>query len=219
MVGLFTFIRNKMIPQIISNPENQVRVDRLHREMARQGVADYKLWPSIHIANKPRRTAISKAHKQIVEWAALEGLPDVTIMEDDVWFPSSEGFNYYRDNKPKEPFDLYLGGITRGEIKDGKTTRFTGAFCYTIAEKFYDMFLGVSEDLDIDGAMSGLGDFKVCTPMACFTYWGWSENCQSTVNLNHLLMGKDLYGFGLVNSKERVQEMTDLQNKHSGLKP
>jgi hypothetical protein len=208
-----------IIPQIISNPENQVRVDRLHGEMRRQGVVDYKLWPSVHIANKPRRTGISYAHKAIVEWASAEGLPSVLIMEDDVWFPDANGFNYYVENRPKEPFDLYLGGITRGEVKDGVTKRFTGAFCYEISEKFYSTFLGVSEDLDIDGAMSNLGTFYVCSPMACFTYWGWSENVRETVNLNHLLMGKELYGFGIVNSKDKVQEMTDLQNKHSGLNP
>lgn len=205
-------------PQIIS-PESTWRMTRMHNEMKRQGIADYKLWPFVHIANKPRRTAISKAHKAIVEWAALEGLPSVTIFEDDVWFPTGDGWKYYCDNFPKEPFDLYLGGITRGEIKDGKTLRYTGQFCYTIAERFYDTFLGVSEDLDIDGAMSGLGTFYVCQPMSCFTYWGYSHNCSETTNINHLLMGKELYGFGLVNSKERVQEMTDLQNKHSGLNP
>lgn len=207
-----------MQPQIISNPERQIRVDRLHREMARQGVVDYKLWPSIHIANKPRRTAISKAHKQIVEWADIEGLPEVTIFEDDVWFPSDNGFKYYEENKPKEPFDLYLGGITRGEIdKEGKTKRFTGAFCWTISENFYSTFLGVNEDLDIDGVMSNLGVFYVCQPMAAWTYQGWSDNTQSTNNLNHLLMGKELYRFGLVNSKQEVERMTQLQNIHSGL--
>lgn len=205
------------IPQIISNPARQVRVDRLHKEMKRQGVAEYKLWPSVHIANKPRRTAISIAHKAIVEWASLEGMEEVCIMEDDVWFPSDDGWKYYLENKPKDPFDQYLGGITRGEIKDGKTLRYTGQFCYTISERFYSTFLGVSEDLDIDGAMSGLGTFFVCNPMSCFTYWGWSDNTGETTNINHLLMGKELYGFGLVNSKERVEEMTQLQNVHSGL--
>ena len=165
--------------------------------------------------NKPHRSGINKAHKTIVEWAALEMMPYVTILEDDVWFPSDDGWKYYCDNFPKAPFDLYLGGLTRGEVKDGKTKRYTGQFCATISERFYDTFLGVNEDLDIDGAMANLGTFFVCEPMACFTYWGWSENVQSTQNLNHLLMGKELYGFGKVDNKHRVQEMTDLQNKHS----
>lgn len=207
-----------MIPNIIS-PENQGRLARMHNEMKRQGVTEYKLWPSVNIANKPRRSGINRAHKQIVEWAALEMMPEVLIMEDDVWFPSDKGFKYYLENIPKEPFDLYLGGVTRGEIKDGKTKRYTGQFCYIISERFYDRFLGVDDDLDIDGAMSGLGTFFVCNPMACFTYWGWSENTREPTNINHLLMGKELYGFGLVNSKERVQEMTQLQNKHSILNP
>jgi len=203
-----------MIPQIIS-PINPGRLARMHNEMKRQGITEYKMWPSVSIANKPRRSAINRAHKQIVEWAAIEMMPEVCVFEDDVWFPADDGWKYYLDNYPKTPFDLYLGGITRGEIKDGKTARFTGAFCYTITEKFYDRFLGVDNDLDIDGAMSGLGDFHVCNPMAAWTYWGWSENTRQPTNINHLLMGKDLYGFGKVDSKQRVQEMTDLQNKHS----
>lgn len=205
-----------MTPQIIS-PDSSFRLSRMHNEMKRQGIADYKLWPFVHIANKPRRTAINRAHKAIVEWAALEGLPEVTILEDDVWFPADDGWKYYLENKPKELFDLYLGGITRGEIKNGEVLRYTGQFCVTVFSRFFDIFLGVSEDLDIDGAMAGLGKFKVCNPMAAWTYWGFSCNTQSTNNLNHLLMGKELYGFGLVNSKEEVERMTNLQNTHSGL--
>lgn len=202
-------------PNIINNPANAVRTSRMHNEMKRQGIVDYKLWPSITYANKPRRSGINKAHKTIVEWAALEMMPYVTILEDDVWFPSDEGWKYYCDNLPKEPFDLYLGGITRGDIVNGTTKRFTGAFCWTISESYYDTFLGVNPDLDIDGAMANLGSFKVCNPMACFTYWGFIENTRENTNLNHLLMGKELYGFGKVDSKQRVQEMTDLQNTHS----
>lgn len=205
-----------IVPQIIS-PESPARLTRMHNEMKRQGIEEYKLWPFVHIANKPRRSAITQAHKNIVRWADEEGVEEVTILEDDAWFPSSGGWKYYIENKPKEPFDLYLGGITRGEVKDGITKRFTGAFCYTISSKFFSTFLSVNDDLDIDGAMSGLGLFKVCEPMACFTYWGYSQNTMDVTNLNHLLMGKELYGFGLINSKEEVERMTQLQNIHSGL--
>lgn len=201
-------------PQIISNPERQIRVNQLHNEMKRQGIEDYKLWDSIHIANKPKRTGISYAHKQIVEWALLEGIEEVCIMEDDVWFPSEDGWKYFLENKPKDDYDLYLGGITRGKIEDGIVKRYTGQFCYFIHEKFYTTFLGVDEMLDIDGAMSGLGKFYVCNPFACFCYEGWSDNCNGVMNYNHLLIGREIRGFGLINTIGDAGRLTELSNSH-----
>jgi len=205
-------------PQIISNPERTVRVDRLHREMARQGITDYKLWPSIHIADKPKRTGISRAHKQIIEWAALEGMEEVCVFEDDIWFPSDDGWKYYLENKPTGKYSLYLGGLSRGDVDESKITkRYSGQFCYFVHESFYDLFLSVDERLDIDGAMAGRGWFNVCYPYACFCYPGWSDNTGNTENLNHLLIGKELYGFGEVKNEQDAKRMTEMQNKHSGL--
>ncbi len=199
-----------IVPNIISNPKIISRVNQLTKEMERQGVKEYKLWPSIQIANKPRRTGISRAHKQIVEWALNEGLEDVCIMEDDVWFPASDGWQYFLDNKPKTPYDLYLGGIYRGEIKEGKVHRYTGQICYFIHEKFYTTFLGVDEMLDIDGAMSGLGDFHVCYPFAAICYPGYSENTSGMMDYTHLLTGRDIRGFGVVKNKEDVKNLSAL---------
>ena len=205
-------------PQIISNPERQVRVGRLHNEMKRQGIEDYKLWPSVHISDRPKRTGISRAHKQIVEWASIEGMEEVCIMEDDVWFPSDDGWKYYLESKPKEKYFLYLGGLSRGELdKNKRTQRYTGQFCYFIHEFFYSLFLSADERLDIDGAMSGRGQFDVCYPYACFTYNGISENTGRIENLNHLLIGKELYGLGEIKNSQDAARMTELQNKHSSL--
>lgn len=178
--------------------------------MIRQSVENYKLWPSIHISNKPRRTAISKAHKQIVEWALIEGIEEVCIMEDDVFFPSNDGYDYFLKNKP-DVYDLYLAGITRGDIKDNnEVKRYTGQFCYFIHERYYTTFLDTDENLDIDGGQSGRGQFVVCNPMACFCYPGWSENCNGVMDYSHLLVGKNIYGFGEVSSKTRAKEFSEL---------
>ena len=188
-----------IIPNIISNAGLPIRVNKLMIELSRQNIAVYKLWPSIQAPpDKPRRYAISKAHKQIIEWALLEGLPEVTVFEDDIWFPAEDGWQYYQDNKPKE-FDLYLGGVYRGEIdENNKIKRFTGMMCYTISEKFYTTFLGVNEMLDIDGAMSGLGDFYVCNPFAAICHDGWSENVGGMMAYNHLLKGREVRGIGIM---------------------
>lgn len=201
-----------IIPNIISNHKIQVRQQQLHKEMARQGVSDYKLWPSVHIANKPKRTGISRAHKQIVEWALIEQIPEVCIMEDDVWFPATDGFQHFIKNKP-EVYDLYLGGITRGDI-DGNNCvkRYTGQFAYFIHEKYYTTFLDTDENLDIDGGQSGRGHFVVCNPMACFCYPGWSDNCNGVMDYSHLLIGKELYGFGKISDMGRSKEMAAMAN-------
>lgn len=206
-----------MTLHVISNPKRTVRVERLHNEMKRQGITDYKLWPSIHISDKPTRTAISKAHKQIVEWAANEGLEEVFIAEDDIWFPSENGWQYYLENKPQEPYDLYLVGITRGDISNKITKRYTGQFGYFIHEKYYDTFLNTDERLDIDGAQSGRGNFHVCYPFAAFCYPGWSDNVMGVMDHSHLLIGREIYGFGLMNNKADAKRFSELANSHASL--
>lgn len=199
-------------PNIISNPKNIIRVEKMKKEMARQGIEDYKLWPSVTVKDKPARTGISRAHKQIVTWACDEELEEVCIFEDDVWFPSEDGFRYFVQNKP-ETYDLYLGGLSRGNIDDNKVTkRYSGQFCYFIHERYYDTFLRTDDKLDIDGGQSNRGLFKVCYPFAAFCYPGWSENCRGVMDYSHLLIGRDIYGIGRINSKEDARKLSMLAN-------
>lgn len=199
-----------MIPNIICNQGLVVIMNHLTKELQRQGISEYKLWPSIQPPpNKPRRTGVSRAHKQIVEWALIEQLPEVCILEQDVWFPADDGWRYFLDNKPKEPFDLYLGGITRGDIEGGITKRYTGQFCYIINERFYTTFLRADENLDIDGAMSGMGVFKVCQPFACFCYPSWSENANGMMDYSHLMIGREVYGFGVLATPEDCKRFSE----------
>ena len=198
-----------IVPHIICNPKLTVRKDVLIKELARQGIEEYKLWPSIHLPHAPSRTSISRAHKQIVEWAANEGLEEVAIFEDDIWFPSPDGWQYFISKKPRF-YDLYLSGITRGEIINGKVLRYTGQFGYFIHEKFYDTFLRTDEKLDIDGAQSGRGDFHVCYPFAAFCYPGWSANQGGVMDYSHILVGREIHGFGLMNDKADAKRFSDL---------
>lgn len=201
-----------MIPNIIVNFDRHILVEQIKKEMKRQGIEDYKLWPSVHIAHKPKRTGISKAHKQIVEWALIEGLPEVCIMECDVWFPANDGYEYFLKNKP-DKYDLYLGGLSRGDIDENKITkRYTGQFCYFIHERYYTIFLATNEDLDIDGAQSDRGEFHVCYPYACFCYPGHSDNAEGQVDYSHLLVGIDVYGFGVITDLNSSNEFSKLAN-------
>lgn len=188
-----------MTLHIISNPDRPERVKMMMQELERQKITDYRFWPSVHIANKPKRCGISKAHKQIVEWALIEQLPEVCICEDDIWFPAEDGWQYFLNNKPKEFYDLYLGGIYRGEIDEKKMTkRFTGMICYVVSEAFYDRFLAVDENVDIDGGMSGRGRFHVCYPFACICKPCWSDNQMGYIDYNHLLKGREVHGVGVM---------------------
>lgn len=205
-----------VIPNVISNPKRPHKVERMQREMVRQGIVDYKVWPSIHIADKPVRTAISKAHKQIVEWAANEEIKEVCIFEEDVFFPAEDGWQYFLNNKP-ENYDLYLGGVSRGTIENGVTRRYSGQFCYFIHERYYDTFLRTDEKMDIDGAQSGRGKFYVCEPFAAFCYPGWSDNVKGVMDYSHLLVGRTVYGFGLVNNKEDTKRFSMLANTIAAL--
>lgn len=190
-----------------------MRIDRLKVEMERQGITEYRIWPAITYANLPRRSGISAAHKQIVRWAMEEGLPEVLIFEDDIRFPAIDGFKYFLSKKPKEDFDLYLVGVYRGDIaEDGTTKRFTGMTGYIIHERFYDIFLGVDERLDIDGAMAHLGLYFICYPFAAIQHSGFSINMQEEMDHNYLLVGKAIRGLEITDkrgmSEERV--ITDL---------
>jgi hypothetical protein len=184
-----------MTAHIISNPKIISRVTKLHEELERQKITDFKLWPSIQVPHKPARFGISLAHKAIIEWALIEGLEKVMVFEDDIRFPAEDGFQYYLANEPKDDYDLYLGGVYRGDINEqGITKRFTGMHHYTIHERFYTAFLGVDENLDIDGAMSGLGKFYVCNPFASIQHNGFSQNCNGNMDYTHLLKGRKIYG-------------------------
>jgi hypothetical protein len=205
-----------IVPNVISNPRRQVRVDRMHKEMKRQNITDYKLWPSVHLPHHPSRTAISKAHKQIVEWAANEGVEEICIFEDDIWFPADDGWQYFLSKKPPK-YDLYLVGITRGEIENGITRRYTGQFGYFIHERYYEIFLRTDEKMDIDGAQSGRGEFYVCYPFAAFCYPGWSDNIGGPMDHSHLLIGRDIYGFGLMNDKEDARRFSLKANSISAM--
>lgn len=172
---------------IIHNSDRPNRYQTLMYELKRQQIPDYRLWPAI--IDNPVCKGVSKAHKQIVQFAKEYNFPEITIMEDDIKFPAVDGFKYFLSKKP-EDFDLYLGGIYRGEIKDGKTTDFSGLHLYTISAKFYDIFLGIDETKHLDTALAGLGDYHVCYPFSAIQYNGYSDVEKQMSNYKGLLKGK-----------------------------
>lgn len=178
---------------LIHNSERLERKESFTREFAEQGISlgDVNIWDAI-FGHHPF-TNIAKAHKQIIQYAKDNNLPDVTILEDDVKFTSPRAFNYFIENKP-EDFDIYLGGLQIGLVEDGKTNDFAGLHCYIMHERFYDTFLSMPEAMDIDRNLKGRGIFKVCTPMVCTQQTGfWSDNIRGIVHYTSLYGGYEFH--------------------------
>lgn len=168
------------------------RYNSFMKELNEQGITDYKIWDGVSHQNKI--TAISRAHKQIVEDAKKRKLSEVCIAEDDVIFLAKGAFDYYLQNKPKE-YDIWLGGISnRLKIKDDYIIDFRGMTLYTVHERFYETFLSVPESVNIDAAMKGLGKYYLCPKVICSQRAGYSYHKKKYKDYSHLLKQYDTYG-------------------------
>lgn len=163
---------------------NTVRRDRLLKELTEQGITDYKFFPAIFedIAYK----GIAKAHRQIVQYAKDNNLPEVLIFEDDIQFTHKDSFKRFLELKPDD-YDLYLGGIYLGELNGNIVKEFTAMHCYMVHERFYDAFLNADPQNHIDVSLNGLGKYVVCYPMIAIQYNGYSYNSRQECNYDSIL--------------------------------
>lgn len=172
------------------------RIDRLksfENQLFTQNVSSYKLWQGVVIKDNPKQ-GIAKAHKQIVDWARVQDLPEVLIAEDDVCFTAPDAFMYFLNRKPTD-FDLYLGGIVYGKLsEDNITCDFSGLHFYVINKRFYDQFLALPETSDIDRALANKGRYVVCNPFVAIQTNGVSDNSGKHVNFEVFLRGRKLFG-------------------------
>lgn len=180
------------IVHCIHDPLRTDRLALLQKEIATQGM-NVRYWPAIKDPVMGFR-GISRAHKQIVRWAALEGLPEVLIMEDDCYFFAPGAFQFFLSQKP-DKYDLYLGNVFSG-LEDGSRTRdFRGMTLYFCSSRFYREFLGLPEENHIDGALAGRGEYFVCAPMVCSQTGGYSDNKKAQVDsYDHYLANYNLFG-------------------------
>ncbi len=181
-----------MTAHIIHNPSRTDRLKLLENELVTQGIEDYIFFPAVK--GKNPMEGISKAHKNVVRYAKENKMPEILIFEDDVKFTAEGAFDFFLKNKP-EQFDLYLSGIYFGIIKtDGTVNNFASLHCYIIREQFYDKFLSVSENENIDRAVKNKGKFVVCYPFAAIQHMTYSDNKNKVVNYANFLKGRRLYG-------------------------
>ncbi|MBL0096190.1 MAG: hypothetical protein IPP46_06550 [Bacteroidetes bacterium] len=177
---------------IIHLKHRKDRLQLLDLEIVKQNILNYTIWEGILDIENPKR-GIAKAHKKIVEWARNQNLQSILIAEDDVKFTAPRAFEYFLQNEPKE-YDLYLGGIAYGNINsDNSTDDFSGAHFYKINQKFYDIFLSVPEEKDIDRSLANKGKFIVCDPFIAVQQNGFSDNQKREQNYDLYLQNRRLF--------------------------
>jgi len=120
---------------------------------------------------------ISKAHQSVVQYAKDRGMPFILIAEDDLWFPSSGGLEYFLDKMP-ESFDIYLASTYVLPVEENIVC---GLHLYMVSSKFYDKFLSIPNNIHIDEALdnmrlAGECDAHICVPFAALQRAGFSSN-------------------------------------------
>lgn len=168
------------------------RYNSFMKELAEQGITDYKIWDGIYDGAN-RRRGINLAHKSIVRWAKENNLPEICIAEDDICFLAPGAFNYYIENKPTT-YHLYLGGISNLlKRQEDYITDFRGFTLYFVHSTFYDKYLSTKDDVDIDGAMKDLGKYYLCKKVVCSQHAGWSYHKKRVVDYTRLLKQYEIY--------------------------
>lgn len=177
---------------IIHLPKRIDRWQLLQRQIREQNIKDYRLWEGITDNKMPFR-GISRAHKQIIEFAKNENHAEILIAEDDICFTDVGAFDFFLKNKPPD-YDIYLGGIYSGFIEDDNSVDdFSGLTLYIVKQKFYDTFLSVSDEKNIDRALKGLGKFIVCNPLVVMQHNGFSDNKKIYCNYFTLIKNRSFF--------------------------
>lgn len=189
-----------MTIHVLYDDRKPERLDNVMEEFRRQNISNnVKIWGAIIKNNISIVESINAGHKNIVQYAKDNNLPEICIAEDDLMFPNENGWNYFIENKP-DLFDLYIGGNylcdNRIEKKPPllKVSEYVGNQLIIISKKYYDVFLSVPNNQHIDTAQKGLGEFYVCYPFVALQRPGRSANNNNEiVDYNKILDISDIY--------------------------
>lgn len=179
-----------MTVNIIHDKDRKDRWRLLQQEIATHNL-DVVYWPAVHHHNP--RTGISRAHKQIVQWARDSRLPEILIAEDDFRLTAPGAFQYYISQKP-EVYDIYLGGTLFGkQDRENKVRRFAGTHFWMIHSRFYNTILSLNEGLNIDTAVQKKGLFYVCDPMVAIVHDSYSDRLKAFTDHRKYFEGRKLF--------------------------
>jgi len=176
---------------IISLPKRTDRRESIIKQMELEGITSYKIWDGIpHVQPK---IGINRAHKQIIQYAKDNNLPEIIIAEDDLVWSGSGAWKYFLDNKPND-FDLYVGSYYSGSHDgDNIVTGLRGLTLYCCSFRFFDKFLSLPESMHIDGAISLSGaKVIVCDQFVCRQAAGFSD--QRKRHAENKIVGQKMFG-------------------------
>ena len=181
-----------MVLHVIHLLSRTDRLDLLQAEFQDQTVTEYKIWDGVVDSEIPAR-GISKSHKQIVQYAKQKTMSEIMICEDDIHFTAKGAFQFFMSNKPVD-YDLYLGGISESIIKkDNTVDDFSGLTIYMINQRFYDIFLSMPENINIDRALCSKGKFIVSNPLIAIQHNGFSDNLKRFCDFTNRFIGISFY--------------------------
>lgn len=174
---------------IHDNRQPQRHVD-LMLELSEQQITDYKIWEATVLPESVVKS-INASHKKIVRWAKENNQESVCIAEDDVWFPSKNGWRYFLEKMPNE-FDIYLGGSYI--VSHEGFIQICGFHLYMVHQKFYDTFLAAPDSVHIDSYFNEIeGDYQFCRPFAALQRPAYSANCSAFVDYNAVIDKSMIY--------------------------
>ena len=189
-----------MLKLVIHNRSNSVRAKTLTEAFGSQWYTDnsFTVVDAEMIPKHPSR-GILESFKKCIRIAQEAGESEVIIFEDDIRFlrnDSLHDFLDYRDLIP-DTYDLYLGGIYSGNILPINNhvaevpAEFCGLHCCMVNGKFYDKFLSIETDKNVDYVISTRSLFPCevyCAyPMLAIQHDGYSDNVKQETNYNSAL--------------------------------
>lgn len=183
---------------ILHLPERFDRMELLGKELFKQGITNFHVQDGyIDIYN--RKKSITIGHKRMVQRAKDLGYQRAILCEDDIRFLGKDkgAWKYFLDNIP-EDFDMYVGLVYVGNVKDNRITETSSGITtlYIIHERFYDIFLSIPDDCHIDRELSSLWDkykLMVCPKFVVEQTGGFSDNTLKKCSYETLLEGKKLF--------------------------
>lgn len=190
-----------MIVNVISLKHRTDRWNHFLQEADTQQMA-YRRWEGIIDNNMPC-VGISKSYKRIIQDAKDNGYKACCVAEDDICFSAPGSYDYFLSQVPND-YDLFLGSIYSGHIKeDGTVENFSGFTLTVFHSRFYDKVLSTSENNHIDRQMFlHKGLYKVCDPFVCYQLDGFSDNVgRKTDYFKKHMKGRKFFGANSVEPK------------------
>lgn len=160
-----------------------------------------RFWPGCFVEPPNTYIGITRSHKRVIKWARDNNKKEVLVAEDDFYFPSPEGFNYFIRNKPKY-YDVYLAGVYVGvdDLRENKKiTQFSGLHFYFVHSRFYDAFLQTDESQSLDNNLSALAkmrqaEIRSVYPMAAIQHENKSSTSGCIFHHDQFFKPGDVYG-------------------------